>query len=82
MNKPIPTLNDPWVRWARLIGALFVAAVVLALFSGCNGKNAFRHMILVDAESGCKYVGYVEDGALSNASLKPVVGVDGKQVCK
>jgi len=31
MNKPIPTLNDTWVRWARLIGALFVAAVVLAL---------------------------------------------------
>jgi len=31
MNKPIPTINDPWVRWARLIGILFVAAVALAL---------------------------------------------------
>jgi len=38
MNKPIPTLNDPWVRWARLIGALFVAAVVLALFGSLVEK--------------------------------------------
>jgi len=38
MNKPIPTLNDPWVRWARLIGALFVAAVVLALLGGAVVK--------------------------------------------
>jgi len=82
MQKSIPTRNDPWARWARLAGTLFVAASVLALFSGCNGKNAYRHMILVDADSGCKYVGYVEDGAFSNANLKPVVGADGKQVCK
>ncbi len=35
MQSKIPTRNDAWVRWARLIGALFIAATVLALMSGC-----------------------------------------------
>lgn len=37
-RKPIPTLNDPWVRWARLIGVLFVAATLLALFGPAADK--------------------------------------------
>jgi len=38
MQKPIPTLNDPWVRWARLIGILFVVATVLALLGSLVEK--------------------------------------------
>lgn len=38
MQKPIPTRNDPWVRWARLIGVLFVSATVLALLGGAVVK--------------------------------------------
>lgn len=31
MHKSIPTRNDPWVRWARILLVLVVAAVSLAL---------------------------------------------------
>lgn len=34
MQKQIPTRHDPWVHWARLLLALVVSAVLLAL-SGC-----------------------------------------------
>lgn len=35
MHKPIPTRNDPWVRWARVLFVLIVAATALAL-SACS----------------------------------------------
>ena len=85
MNKPIPTLNDPWVRWARLVGVLFVAAVVLALFSGCarddsdpaEGTSGMTPR--TDALTGCQYLTY---GGSYGAAITPRMDRNGKQVCK
>lgn len=38
MHKPIPTRNDPWVRWARILLVLVVAAVSLALASPADAQ--------------------------------------------
>lgn len=86
MQSKIPTRNDAWVRWARLIGALFVAATVLALMSGCGPRDDSdpadgRSGIVprTDALTGCQYLTY---GKVYGAAITPRMAADGKQVCR
>lgn len=59
------------------------AIILLALMcAGCAGKDAYREMVLEDIQSGCQYIGYVEDGGISTAHLKRRLGADGKQICR
>lgn len=59
------------------------ALIMLALLcAGCAGKDAYREMVLVDEQSGCEYIGYVEDGGISTAQLKRRMGADGEQICR
>jgi len=95
MQKPIPTLNDPWVRWARLVGVLFVSATVLALFgslvTGCTQKDTLlappqeqsttgEVNRYVDPDTACQYL--VVKGYGPSYSIAPRMDRDGKQVCK
>lgn len=84
MHKPIPTRNDPWVRWSRILLVLIVAATLAAL-AGCSGARDDSDMpdgrvsgvsVRTDHLTGCQYLVSPGDG------ITPRMDRDGKQVCK
>lgn len=82
MKKPIPTLNDPWVRWARLIGVLFVSATVLALLGCGQGNKVWGDPAYVVTDAGgCQYITTWKERNRGYGGT-PRMDRDGKQVCK
>jgi len=75
-----------WSKWAGRVGLLFVAAVLLAMLTGCGGKDdsdtaegRSGMTPRTDALTGCQYLTY---RTVYGASITPRMDRDGKQVCK
>ena len=86
MIKKIPTQRPSFSRIAAITIAAFILACCAALLTGCGPNPESNHrLIALTDDDGCKYVGVIGDKnapAFVNPRLDPVLGRDGKQVCK
>lgn len=85
IRNTIPTREDSWVRWSRLVFVLFVSAVLLGSLTACDDSHTARSSdkakgytpyVYIDGETGCHYLATYHDGALT-----PRMDRNGKQVC-